>query len=75
MFKNKEISFKNAVGVEITSRILLFTDKTLEVKQALKNEVCTKKGTYYFKNDSFFLNKNDRSLNDEVFDSIYYFIF
>jgi len=54
LFKNKEISFKNAVGVEITSRILLFTDKTLEVKQALKNEVCTKKGIYYFKNDSLF---------------------
>ena len=73
LFKNKEISFKNEIGIDITSRIILFTDKTFEVKQALKNEVCTKKGTYYFKNDSLFLNKKDRSLNDIVFDSIYYF--
>ena len=73
LFKNKEISFKNEIGIDTTSRIILFTDKTFEVKQALKNEVCTKKGIYYFKNDSLFLNKNDRSLNDVVFDSIYYF--
>jgi len=73
LFKNEEISFKNEIGEETTSRILLFTDKTFEVKRALKNEVCTKKGTYYFKNDSLFLDKNDKSYNDVVFDSIYYF--
>ncbi|PQJ77332.1 hypothetical protein [Polaribacter glomeratus] len=73
LFKNQQISFKNEVGAEVTSRVILFTDKTFEVKQALKNEVCTKKGTYYIKNDSLFLNKKDKSFKDLIFDSIYYF--
>ncbi|SDS34769.1 hypothetical protein SAMN05216503_2769 [Polaribacter sp. KT25b] len=71
--KNITKSYKNEVGEEATSKILLFTDKTFEFQQVDENEVCYKKGTYYFKNDSLFLEKNDKSVKDVVFDSIYYF--
>lgn len=73
MFKSEEISFKNELGVETNSRIILFTDKTFELKQASKNEVCTQKGTYILKNDTLYLDKKENSFNDIVFDSIYSF--
>lgn len=73
LFKNIAKSFKNEIGEGTTSKIILFTDKTFEVHQEGKNEICVKKGTYYFENDSLFLQKNDTSFKDVVFDSIYYF--
>lgn len=73
LFKNVTKSYKNELGEETTSKILLFTDKTFELQQAGKNEVCVKKGTYYFKKDTLFLDKKDKSFKDIVFDSIYYF--
>jgi hypothetical protein len=73
LFKNIAKSYKNEIGEKTTSKIILFTDKTFEVHQAGKNEVCVKKGIYYIENDSLFLDKKDTSFNDVVFDSIYYF--
>ena len=73
LFKNPAKTFVNELGVEDISKIILFTDHTFELQQKGKHEVCVKKGTYSFKNDTLFLNKKDKTFKDDVFDSVYYF--
>ena len=57
----------------ISSSIEVFDDNTFELSEISIKETCTKKGTYQFKKDSLFLNRNDKTFTDTVFDSIYYF--
>lgn len=73
LFKNPTKTFVNQIGEKNASKIILFTDSSFEVHQAGKHEVCVKKGTYFFKKDTLFLDKHDKNFKDEVFDSIYYF--
>ncbi|MDP5105466.1 MAG: hypothetical protein NWQ31_04770, partial [Polaribacter sp.] len=73
LFKNPTKTFVNQIGEVSTSKIILFTDHTFELQQTGKHEVCVKKGTYLFKQDTLFLDKKDKTFKDEVFDSIYYF--
>ncbi len=73
LFKNQLHSFKNVISEDNFTKIILFTNNSFELRVSSIEETCTQKGIYHFKKDSLFLNKGDKSFNDSVFDSIYYF--
>lgn len=73
LFKDTLNSFQQRIGKDKSLKIILFTDQTFELKTISVIETCTKKGVYYFKKDSLFLNKLDKYVIDDVFDSVYYF--
>ena len=65
-------SFKSVKESKLSSyKIILFDDMTYESKTILEKSVCTQKGSYYFKSDSLFLNKNNNLQKNIFFDSIY----
>jgi len=73
-FSKDEVQiFKNEIDNVVYNTLILFDDNTFELSEISIKETCTKKGTYQFKKDSLFLNRNDKTFTDTVFDSIYYF--
>lgn len=65
-------SFKSLNESSLNSyKIILFDDMTFESKTILEKSECTQKGSYYFKNDSLYLEKNNKLQEDRFFDSIY----
>jgi hypothetical protein len=73
LFKNQLHSFKDVSSEGNYIKIILFTNNSFELRVSTIEETCTQKGIYQLKNDSLFLNKGDKSFNDTIFDSIYYF--
>lgn len=73
MFKNQLYAFKSILNEGNSSKIILFTNNTFELKIVSREETCTQKGIYQIKKDTLFLNKTNNSYNNAIFDSIYYF--
>lgn len=66
-------SFKSIKKIDSTTiRIILYSNYTFESKTILEKSDCTKKGSYYFKNDSLYLKNNNIDTEDYFFDKIYY---
>ena len=70
--KSRVKSFKSLSKNDLVSyKIILFDDMTFESKTVLEKSECTQKGSYYFKNDSLYLEKNNKTQKNSFFDSIY----
>lgn len=68
-------SFKSLKKIDATTtRIILYSNYTFESKTILEKSDCTKKGSYFFKNDSLYLVKNNSKEEDGFFDKTYYYI-
>ena len=70
-FKNKVQVFNAIIDANTTAEIILFDDKTFELKTTIKDVSCYKKGIYNYKKDSLFLNKFSNVEKDTIFDTIY----
>lgn len=72
-FKSKVNVFKSTSEENEELEIVLFKDNTFEFKTSFNHNTCVEKGTYFFKNDSLFLNKNNKTKTTAIFDSVYVF--
>lgn len=73
VFKDKVDIFKSMSEGNKELEIVLFDDDTFEFKTTFNKNTCVEKGTYYYKNDLLFLNKNNKATEKSNFDSVYVF--
>ena len=74
IFKTPIKSFKSIKKVDLnTLKIILFSNKTFESKTILEKSDCTQKGSYFIKNDSLYLNYNNKKSRDLYFDKTYHY--
>lgn len=71
LFKNEVQVFKTQKKDAKFYEIKLFEDATFEFRTAFSNYNCVKKGTYFYKKDSLFLNRTHRSKKEDYLDSVY----
>lgn len=71
--KSSMYQFSNKIDNKSSVKIILFNDNSFRFKTKYTNEICVKKGTYRFENDSLFLKLDSFSKMETILDTIYYF--
>ncbi|MGK0414061.1 MAG: hypothetical protein ACJA1B_002280, partial [Polaribacter sp.] len=71
LFKNEVQVFKTQKKDGKFYEIKLFEDTTFEFRTVFSNYNCVKKGIYFYKKDSLFLNRTHKSKNEDYLDSLY----
>jgi hypothetical protein len=71
-FKNEVKSFEISNNSKIQTELTLFYDGSFEYKTTENDVSCYKKGLYTLKNDSLYLNRNQKNNEKTDFDNIYF---